>query len=288
MNTTFKFLSRDPKVNCVSSSKETRWGGLLTERWAACAQHISNVSFEKPCLWLNTDGERNSQWRTSGLGYAYKFRPGTFFLVNAGFQLRDMDIDAPGESIGVELDFLKLAHWKNHDVRLIDNLPSHAMGEDKHIASLILAMKDEIACGCPSGRLFDESISLALMTYIEGHFSVNRYARDDFPQGLSRVKLRRLKDFIMSNLNRDLSLDDLARVAELSPQYLCRTFKKAVGTTPYQYIVEARIEKAKEILLHGEQSIAETALEVGFSSQSHFSDSFRRVTGMSPRQFRRS
>jgi AraC-like DNA-binding protein len=63
--------------------------------------------------------------------------------------------------------------------------------------------------------------------------------------------------------------------------------RQATGTTPYRYILNARIERAKIILATRTLSIAQVALAVGFSSQSHFSAAFRKHTGMSPRRFER-
>ena len=67
-----------------------------------------------------------------------------------------------------------------------------------------------------------------------------------------------------------------------------RAFKQATGSSPHSYLVEARITRAKELLCKSSVSITEVALRSGFASSSHFSVTFRRVTGLTPREFRKS
>ena len=100
-------------------------------------------------------------------------------------------------------------------------------------------------------------------------------------------KIRRLVDFIEENLDRDLSLETMATEVAVSPLYLPRSFKAAVGQSPHQYVIRRRIERAKELLTSGDLPIVDVALAVGFSSQSHLSSWFLRLVGVSPAEYRR-
>lgn len=100
-------------------------------------------------------------------------------------------------------------------------------------------------------------------------------------------KIRRLVDFIEENLDRDLSLEAMATEVAVSPLYLPRSFKAAVGQSPHQYVIRRRIERAKELLTSGDLPIVDVALAVGFSSQSHLSSWFLRLVGVSPAEYRR-
>jgi AraC family transcriptional regulator len=99
--------------------------------------------------------------------------------------------------------------------------------------------------------------------------------------------MRRLIEFIEENLDGDLSLDGMAREVEISPLYLARAFKAAVGQSPHQYVLARRIERAKELLRNTELPIVDVALSAGFSSQSHLSHWFLRNVGVSPAAYRR-
>ena len=99
-------------------------------------------------------------------------------------------------------------------------------------------------------------------------------------------KLRHAVAHIDQNLQKNLSLTDLAAIAEMNPQYFARTFKNWVGLPPHRYIIEKRIERAKFLLETTELSLSDIASEVGIASQSHFTTLFHRVTGMTPREYR--
>jgi AraC-like DNA-binding protein len=84
-----------------------------------------------------------------------------------------------------------------------------------------------------------------------------------------------------------LSIDDLARTARMSRFHFSRVFRDEVGKSPYQLLVETRIERAQALLKSG-QAVTEAALSVGFMDLSRFSKAFRRQVGCSPSEYRKS
>ncbi len=99
--------------------------------------------------------------------------------------------------------------------------------------------------------------------------------------------MRRLIEFVEENLDRDLSLEAMAEEVEISPLYLPRAFKSAVGQSPHQYVLARRIERARELLRDTDLPIVDVALSSGFSSQSHLSNWFLRMVGVSPATYRK-
>jgi AraC-like DNA-binding protein len=83
-----------------------------------------------------------------------------------------------------------------------------------------------------------------------------------------------------------LSLAELASVINISPTYFASLFKQATGISPHQYVIQQRVERAKLMLSRTNLTIADIALKVGFSSQSHLTQQFKRVTGLTPKQVR--
>ena len=106
-------------------------------------------------------------------------------------------------------------------------------------------------------------------------------------EALSSWRIRGLIEYIENHLDGDLSLEAMAAQIEISPLYLARAFKSAVGQSPHQYVLSRRIERAKELLRNTETPVVEVALRTGFSSQSHLSNWFLRHVGVSPAAYRR-
>lgn len=104
--------------------------------------------------------------------------------------------------------------------------------------------------------------------------------------GLTRQRVQRLLDYIEAHLGDDLRLSCMADEVELSPFYLARMFKAEIGKSPHQYVLERRVSRARELLRDTALPIAEVAVAVGFSSQSHLSTWFRRIVGVSPAAYR--
>lgn len=96
----------------------------------------------------------------------------------------------------------------------------------------------------------------------------------------------RVIEFIHQNLEKDLRLEQIARVMNLSNFYFIRQFKAAFGVTPHQYILDCRVGLAKELLRDTFLPISVVSQRCGFSTQSHFTSAFRQTVGASPRVYR--
>jgi AraC-like DNA-binding protein len=115
-----------------------------------------------------------------------------------------------------------------------------------------------------------------------------RPARDiaPCPAGLAPEKVARVKAYIEQHLAEPLHTDRLAGAIHMSPFHFSRTFKRATGAAPHAYVTLRRVERAKVLLADGRFTIVRVATEVGFRTQGHFTEVFRRVTGTTPRRFR--
>jgi AraC-like DNA-binding protein len=100
---------------------------------------------------------------------------------------------------------------------------------------------------------------------------------------LERLNLAR--EFMHSNIDRPISLSQIARNASLSTYHFLRLFKEVFGETPRQYLIRNRLEKARKLLVNTELSVTDISLEIGFESISHFNRLFNRRFGSSPGKF---
>jgi len=106
-----------------------------------------------------------------------------------------------------------------------------------------------------------------------------------FPQ--TGTRMQRLLSHIDAAPDDELTLPQLAREANLSPDHLIRAFKRELGVTPHQYIMQRRIDRARKLLASTNMPLAELAQAAGFSDQSHLTTAFRKAVGVSPARYRR-
>jgi AraC family transcriptional regulator len=130
-----------------------------------------------------------------------------------------------------------------------------------------------------------------LIARIAACFDDKQYSptKPDLPVGeggLSQHQLRQVLDYIHDAFDRDIKLADLAALIDISQFHFSHQFKQSLGISPYQYLLQQRIERAKQLLVQTDRSILDIALECRFNSHSHLSKQFRQLTGVTPRKYR--
>jgi AraC family transcriptional regulator len=135
--------------------------------------------------------------------------------------------------------------------------------------------------------LYAEGWALQAMAHLSRLAGGRRSNREISRGGLAVANLRRVQDYIHTNLAATIPLVELSRVAGLSRRHFLRAFRESTGDTPLGYVRAMRIEEAKRRLSQGSQSITEVALDCGFSHAQHFATTFRTATGLAPSAFRR-
>ncbi len=171
------------------------------------------------------------------------------------------------------------------DVADIEFIPCFSKS-DPLIHSVGLALKSELQSSGFGSRLYIDSLIAVLMTHLVRHYSNQKHRSQNDLNPLSKRKLQQVIDYIYQHLDRDLALAELATLVQISPSYFSILFKQAVGIPPHQYVIQCRIERAKQLLLENDLTIADIALRLGFSHQSHLSRHFKRLVGVTPKQFR--
>lgn len=157
---------------------------------------------------------------------------------------------------------------------------------DEQLENIAWALKSEMESGYQCGRLYFDSLAVAVATrLVRCHSSVAREPRK-LNGRLSDRRLRQVLSYIEDNLSQDISLSDISAVAGLSVSHFKGLFRESLGLPVHQYLIRRRVERAKSLLGEGKLSISQIALESGFAHQSHLARHMRRVLGVSPRAIR--
>jgi AraC family transcriptional regulator len=158
------------------------------------------------------------------------------------------------------------------------------------LRSAISAVYAELrASGGDGEQLLVESLATILSLHLIRHITGPPRLPVSADGVLPRRKLRSVIEYIMENLEGSPTLGQMAAVAHLSPYHFARQFKAATGLAPHQYVIARRVERAQHLLRKDDElGLAEVALRAGFSDQSKFSFHFKRLIGVTPRQFRLS
>jgi AraC family transcriptional regulator len=184
----------------------------------------------------------------------------------------------------------------------IELIPQLAI-DDPVIQQLALALKLEIQTGCMSGRLYGESLGTALAARLVQNYAVSKPSFEFKANTLAQSQLERVIDYMKANLTQDLSILDLATLTGMSESHFSRSFKRSVGIAPYQYLMQQRVERAKQLLEQRSLALAKPppqqkppgtgiaistiALDCGFANQTHLTKVFRQMTGMTPKAYQK-
>ena len=166
-----------------------------------------------------------------------------------------------------------------------------AFSEGKHdpaISNIASALLREALSGDVGNRMLAESLANVLAVHLIRHYAGRPAPASAELSALPTRAVSQAVRFIHANYARELSLAEIGAAARLSSFHLTRIFKKAMGVSPHQYLVQVRVNSARALLRSGagRQSLAEVAAAVGFSDQSHLTRQFKRVLGLTPKQVR--
>lgn len=151
------------------------------------------------------------------------------------------------------------------------------------LASLIKTLEQLSIAHELNINYFNTQLKLTVLNLLSNFFMEQTlHLSHEIPNWLGIVTLEMQKP-----QNYQEGLNALYRISKRSPEYLCRIFKKYLNKTPTKFINEIRIENAKFALKYTNRSIIEISQDVGYENLSHFYHTFKKITGMSPKDFRR-
>lgn len=277
-----------PALETISSNR-LQWKGFLAEE-----NHLAPAELPAIQTGYAMAGMVISphvvkwNWRQNGRDYQADFCPENISTVPAG-QVPQQWWKEPITlfTVSFEPEFLSAALQESNRGKTVE-LRLSPTGQDPVVAHLFWALRHELRMGLPAGHLVAESIGAALAAALSQKFSSESLAVHSYKNGLDERALGRIVEYIDQNLDKNLGLDELSKLALMSPFHLCRQFKRRTGQSVHQYVLSHRVARAKHLLSFSDLSLAEIAFRSGLPNQSHFTTVFRKLVGATPNEFRRS
>jgi len=159
--------------------------------------------------------------------------------------------------------------------------------QDPIARHLLQTIRPALCAPKQASELFVDHVAMALATHVAHTYGGMR-ARSDANVGtLARWQERRAKELIAENLTGNITLADLAKACELSIRHFTRAFRGSTGMSPHAWLLQLRMERAKQLLTSSRRMLADVALDCGFADQSHMTRIFQRSVRMSPGAWRR-
>jgi AraC family transcriptional regulator len=283
-----------PRSTLLASSAGLGWSTISAELRSHGVSETPLVVSQQAEICLAVVGNEAGLLRRTAAGQCQQAAPGT-----GAIWLSPIGI---GEVVTITAPIPQTLHlylpWALFDrlnsdfdvpVALAHSIHYVAGIRDEVIAHLGCSILSELTNGSSAGRVYVEAVSMTLAARLLQKYcdSDARMPTESAGQGLDRIRLRRVLDYIAANIQDDITLVGLAVVAGYSPYHFARKFALAMGVPPHRYISQLRLGTAMAELAVGKLPLAEIALNAQFSSQASFTRAFRRATGMTPKEYQR-
>ncbi|WP_246663711.1 helix-turn-helix domain-containing protein [Phyllobacterium endophyticum] len=159
---------------------------------------------------------------------------------------------------------------------------------DPKLFKIMFLINDEISSGEAMSHLFlEQLIDLVCLQIIRAHSKSPIKIVPGPRRGLAAWQVKRVTTYMRDSLTKDIRLQELADLVNLSRFHFCTAFRTATGYTPHEWLTHQRIAYAKRLLRDRRLTITDIALVVGYETHSSFGVTFRKVVGLTPSEFRR-
>ncbi|NET47897.1 MAG: helix-turn-helix domain-containing protein [Merismopedia sp. SIO2A8] len=156
---------------------------------------------------------------------------------------------------------------------------------DTHLEAIASMLLTETQNSNGNNLYLDSLANVLAINLLRNH-ATTQPIFPNYEGGLPPHQLRQVLDYIEAHLEQPIKLEALARLLDISQFHFSRLFKQSIGLSPYQYLIQQRVERAKHLLKTSDRLIVDIALECGFNSHSHLSKQFRQLTGVTPKAYR--
>ncbi len=279
-----KILDRPPAL----VNEALRGGARLTRRWSHGEIHSDLPGMQGHVVMGYYGAAQDCSWRQGGLRMSSRTRPGSITLIPEGQDGR-WDVEGPIEVSHVYLSNERLSAATE---TMANGRPIELVGRicfDDSVASRVLELlSHEAEHGDASSTLFaEQAIDLLCLQLVRAHSSLGT-APATPRRGLADWQVKRVTAYMREFIDRELGLEELAGLVNMSRHHFCTAFRLATGQTPHEWLVALRMSRARELLASLDMPVTHVALAVGYQTPSAFASSFRKATGTTPSAFRQA
>lgn len=276
----------------VLTSYEAGWKNLNLEYHCLPAGETPKLRFDHYLIAISLGESCQADLQIDGVNHGrshrHIVRHGGTALVPANYENWGCwKQQNQGLTINLKMDFLTHHGAELLALDQVELLPQ-MMIYDPLILQMGLALKADLESQKPGGNLYAEAIASALAAHLLRNYATQAHRPTRYLGGLAPRHVQRVTDYINDRLHQELSLEELAALIPLSSYHFCRCFKQSTGLTPHQYVIRQRVERAKHLLRGGKREIRDVAIACEFTHQSHLHRHFKRLTGLTPKEFAKS
>lgn len=270
------------------SNIDLNWDGIILEKGWSPHFYPNNVSVSDFYFALALEAELNWEAMQDGAMSHLKTQPGDIWMTPPDTPFTH-NIDEPCYFIILTISEEIL--WNHFQEKKVEDqvqfLKEYNVSDD-YLKNLIELFYFETYNKGKSGYFFLNNLLYLFSTYYIKNYSnyLDLFSKRSKSNKINENTIKNIKDFIINNIANELTIEKIALEMNMSKFYFLKEFKKQTGITPYQYILKIKMEKASELLINTNQSLAEIAYSLGFNDQSHFSNTFKRFFNKSPKEYR--
>ncbi len=281
-------IERSPESQIVSS-QALGWEPILVEEFQQPPGGVELQSEKDPTIVLSLAAKPNRIHQVLGdRRYTGLYCKGDIAITPAGLpSAYQSEGDDHYLYIQIPAPFLQQVAREaiEIDPNRVELIPEFRV-RNPQIEQILMLLRSELHRGGWIGRLYIESLANALVVQLLRDYSTAQPRVAVCEGGLGDRKLLQVTNYINDCLDQDIKLADLAQLLDMSQSHFSHLFKQSMGISPHQYLLQQRIERAKQLLKQTDRSVMEIALACGFDSHSHLSKQFRQLTGMTPKAYR--
>ena len=274
----------------LSASDELGWNGVATRSYRYDGLDVEVPALSDFVIVAYRHGTTDMQRRFEGAWTRARCSPGDLSLLTRSqwshwHWTAPIDVthvyltDRLVSGIASEVTDRTAAEVRLHDVLRI---------QDPILSSIVDAVTREASMPRPGGAIYAEAVATQLVVHLIRNYASIKCEESRAKGGLTTVQRKRLADYVDAHLHEPLCLEQLAGAVGLGLWSFTRRFRDSFGCTPHRYLVERRLERARELLLRSAMPVKEVASVCGFADQAHMTRLFKERLNATPGSLRRS